>query len=293
MVIRTSVDGAVVFPLAFSFYANLELLIEFATILPMHQIGNERTSLTRCVLAAAFCSACLALAPAVYGQESSSSVPVPEPESTGWRRISFGGKVDGYPFNVLNNHDVNFNVTALNQAWAVTTTNNYLKIAFGPTVEVRLFKGFSLSGAFLYHRLDYTQTAQITVDGNVTAIVEQTRATLWDVPLMVRWRGLADTGVLSHIYFAGGAAIREVSHINSNTQTTPPGGPTTTDNTPTVPSARKLPGLVGGVGMRFVDDFGIKLSPELRYTRWLGATFDSDSTRSRRDELVVGIALTF
>jgi hypothetical protein len=45
--------------------------------------------------------------------------------------------------------------------------------------------------------------------------------------------------------------------------------------------------------MRFVDDFGIKLSPELRYTRWLGATFDSNSTRSRRDEIAVGIALTF
>ena len=45
--------------------------------------------------------------------------------------------------------------------------------------------------------------------------------------------------------------------------------------------------------MRFVDDFGVKLTPELRYTRWRGATFDSDSTRMRRDELVIGIALTF
>jgi hypothetical protein len=45
--------------------------------------------------------------------------------------------------------------------------------------------------------------------------------------------------------------------------------------------------------MRFVDDFGVKLTPELRYTRWLGATFNSDSTRSRRDEIVIGIALTF
>ncbi|HXA07510.1 MAG TPA: hypothetical protein VNY30_21845, partial [Bryobacteraceae bacterium] len=64
-------------------------------------------------------------------------------------------------------------------------------------------------------------------------------------------------------------------------------------NVPTVPSAQKLPGIVGAVGMRFVDDFGIKLSPELRYTHWLGATFDSNSTRSRRDEIAVGIALTF
>jgi len=247
------------------------------------------------MVAAAFCSACLALAPAVYGQAStsSSSAPVAEPESTGWRRFSFGGRVNGLPFNVLNNHDVNYNVAAANQAWAVSTVNNYLKIAFGPSLEVRLFKGFSVAGEFLYHRLDYTKTAQVTVDGNVTAIVEQTRATLWDAPLMVRWRGLAETGFLSHLYFSGGGAIRNVSHISTNTQTTPPGGTTTTTTTPTAPSARNLPGLVAGVGMRFVDDFGIKLSPELRYTHWLGATFNSDSTRSRRDDLVIGIALTF
>jgi hypothetical protein len=260
----------------------------------MHRIGNVRTSLARYVLAAAFCSSWLAFLPAVYGQESSSSsAPVAEPQSTGWRRFSFGGRVNGYPFNVLNNKDVNFNVTALNQAWAVSTVNNYLKIAFGPTVEVRVFRDFSLCGEFLYHRLDYTQTAQITVDGNVTAIVQQTRATMWDAPMMIRWRGLAETGFLSHLYFAGGGAIRNVSHINSNTQTTPPGGTTTTSNAPATPSARNLPGLVAGVGLRFVDDFGIKLSPELRYTHWLGATFSSDSTQSRRDELVVGIALTF
>lgn len=281
-------------PPCFHFTRLLELLSAFATIVQMHRIGNARTSLTRFALAAAFCTVWVTFLPPVYGQQSSSSsAPVAEPEPTGWRRISFGGRVNGYPFNVLNNKDVNFNVTAANQAWAVSTVNNYLKIAVGPSLEIRLFRGFSFCGEFLYHRLNYTQTSQVTVDGNVTAIVEQTKATLWDIPMMIRWRGLAETGFLSHIYFAGGGAIRDVAHIHTNTQTTPPGGATTSSNVPTVPSAQKLPGIVGAVGMRFVDDFGIKLSPELRYTHWLGATFDSNSTRSRRDEIAVGIALTF
>lgn len=111
--------------------------------------------------------------------------------------------------------------------------------------------------------------------------------------MMIRWRGLAETGFLSHMYFAGGGAIRSVAHIGTSNQTTDPSGATSSNNIPAVPSARNLPGAVGAVGMRFVDDFGVKLTPELRYTRWLGATFDSDSTRSRRDELVIGIALTF
>lgn len=240
------------------------------------------------MLAVALYSSCLA----VYGQESSSA-PLPEPESTGWRRFSFGGRLNGLPFNVLSSHDVNFNVAATNQAWAITTTNNYLQIAFGPSLEVRLFRGFSLCGEFLYHRLNYTKTSTATVDGNATTITEQTRATLWDAPMMIRWRGLAETGFLSHLYFAGGGAIRSVAHIDTSNQTTNPDGSTSSNNIPAVPSARNLPGAVGAVGMRFVDDFGVKLTPELRYTRWLGATFNSDSTRSRRDEIVIGIALTF
>ena len=135
--------------------------------------GNERSRLSRFVLAAALYSSCFA----VYGQES-SSVPVPEPESAGWRRFSFGGRLNGLPFNVLNNHDVNFNVAATNQAWAITTSNNYLQIAFGPSLEVRVTQRFALCGEFLYHRLNYTKTSTATVDGNVTTITEQTRATL-------------------------------------------------------------------------------------------------------------------
>jgi hypothetical protein len=232
------------------------------------------------------------MAQAAYGQES-SSVLVPEPESTGWRRFSFGGRLNGLPFNVLNNHDVNFNVTAANQAWSVSTTNNYLKIAFGPSLEFRVSRRFTLSGEFLYHRLNYTQTSTITVDGNITTITGQTRATLWDAPMMVRYRGLAETGFLSHIYFAGGGAVRNVAHIQSSNQTSYPDGATSSNNIATAPSTRNLPGAVLGMGLRFMDDFGVKLTPELRFTRWMGETFASNSTRSRRDELLIGIALTF
>jgi hypothetical protein len=95
------------------------------------------------------------------------------------------------------------------------------------------------------------------------------------------------------MYFAGGGAVRNVSHIRTSNLTTLPDGATSSDNIPAVASARNLPGAVVAVGLRFTDDFNIKVTPELRFTRWLGSTFASDSTRTRKDELVVGIALTF
>ena len=233
-----------------------------------------------------------ALAPPVYGQEASSA-PVPEPEPQGWRRFSFGGRLNGLPFNVLSNKDENLTPANATASYAFHTSNTYLQIAFGPSLEFRVTRAFTLSGEFLYHRLNYTKTDTITADGNVTTVSEQTRATLWDVPVMLRWRGVSDSGFLSKLYFAGGSEVRNASHIATSNQTTFPDGTMTSNNTATVPSKRNLAGAVAGVGLRFVDDFGIKLTPELRYTRWMGATFASDSTRSRRDELVIGIALTF
>jgi len=244
-----------------------------------------------CAFLTVLCGAYLALAPAAYGQESSSA-PVPEPEPLGWRRFSFGARLNGLPFNVLNNKDVNLAPNSTT-TYAFHTTNTYLQIEFGPSVEFRVTRRFTLCGELLYHRLNYTLTDTFTADGNVTTITEQTSARMWDAPVMLRWRGLSESGFLSHLYFAGGGELRNTAHIGTTNTTTLPDGVTSSNNIPTVPSKRDLAGVVAGVGMRFVDDFGIKVTPEMRFTRWMGETFDNESTRSRKDELLIGIALTF
>lgn len=240
-----------------------------------------------------FCGILLAGLPALYGQASSSSAPVPETEPTGWRRLSFGGRVNGYPFNLMHNKSVNLTPSAT-VTEAISTSNNYQKISYGPSLEFRITHKFAVNGELLYHRLNYTQTNQITdtVNGN-TGITENTRASLWDLPVMLRYRGLSEGGFLSKFYFAGGGSVRRATHISTSTVTNLPNGSTTTSNVATVPSKRDLPGAVVGVGLRLVDDFNIKLTPEIRYTRWIGGTFDSASTHSSRNQLEVGIALTF
>ena len=108
---------------------------------------------------------------------------------------------------------------------------------------------------------------------------------------MLRYGSLSESGFLSKLYFAGGAAMRNVSQIQTSNLTTYPDGATASNNTPAVASARNLPGAMLCVGLRLVDDFNIKLSPEVRFTRWIGATFASDSIRTRKDELVEGLRL--
>ena len=59
------------------------------------------------------------------------------------------------------------------------------------------------------------------------------------------------------------------------------------------PSAKTLGGVVVGSGLRFVDDFGIKVEPELRYPRWFGRTFDEESARTSPNQIEVDVAFTF
>jgi hypothetical protein len=42
-----------------------------------------------------------------------------------------------------------------------------------------------------------------------------------------------------------------------------------------------------------VDDFGVKLVPEFRYTRWIQPTFDTLSTFSRKNQFEAIVSITF
>lgn len=244
-------------------------------------------------LRAIICGVGLTLLPVLHAQESSST-PAPEETPTGLRRFSFGFRVAGYPFNPMHNKGDNFTTTqTIPATFTISTVNNYLKVGFGPSVEYAVSRRFTLVGELFYHRLDYTETTLISQGTNNTGITENTRTTFWDAPFLVRFHGLRDEGLLAHIYFNAGGAFRDAANIKTSVVTNNPDGTTSYSRTPTKPAARYLAGAVVGSGLRFVDDFGIKVEPELRYIRWFGRTFDSDSTRSSPNQVEVDVAFTF
>lgn len=244
-------------------------------------------------LRAILCGIGLILLPVLQAQESSST-PAPEETPKGIHRFSFGFRVAGYPFNPMHNKTENFTTTQTVPAtYSISTVNNYLKVGFGPSVEFALSRRFTLVGELFYHRLDYTETTLITQGTANIGITENTRTTFWDAPFLVRFHSLRDEGLLAHIYFDAGAAYRDATGIKSNIVTNNADGSTTVSNTAIRPAAKNLAGAVVGSGLRFVDDFGIKVEPELRYTRWFGRTFDSDSTRSSPNQIEVDVGFTF
>ena len=48
-----------------------------------------------------------------------------------------------------------------------------------------------------------------------------------------------------------------------------------------------------GIGGQFIDPIGIRLVPEVRYTRWFAEPFNKFTTATKRYQIEIGLSLTF
>ena len=175
-----------------------------------------------------------------------------------------------------------------------TTTLTQHHVGLGPTVSFLVNKHLLLSVDLIYQKVEYAQTEKITLTSNsaVTNITESTHASYWDLPFQARV-----FSVIPHqprrMFLTAGGVIRDVRNVKSGTSFTYPDLTTSYNETPTRPAHSTAKGISGGFGFRFADDYGIKITPEVRYTHFMSAIFDSNSTRSRPDALEIMIGISF
>ena len=62
---------------------------------------------------------------------------------------------------------------------------------------------------------------------------------------------------------------------------------------PTVVTHHSALGYVVGAGLQFIDPFGIRVVPEIRYTRWMQEIFNNLSTHTQQNQLEANITLSF
>jgi hypothetical protein len=120
---------------------------------------------------------------------------------------------------------------------------------------------------------------------------ENTKARLFDVPVLLH-RNVRATGFLSHMYLSGGVTVRNVSSVRTVNNITNADGTLANNQNRAAVDRQNLIGATIGAGFRFVDEFNIKVTPEVRFTRWNGATFNQDSTVSPRNQLEIGIGFS-
>jgi hypothetical protein len=186
--------------------------------------------------------------------------------------------------------------------WSFTTASK--SPFWGAGLSGEYFGGdrWTITAEVIYNRLAYTKDTVVAwgVDNPATSFdereheffIENTKGLLFDVPVLVHYRPIR-SGPFNHMYLSAGPSLRYASHIRSFLTNISPSDITTTNSQIVDPSKRFLVGATIGVGFRIVDDFNIKTTPEIRYTRWGGSTFADDSTVSPRNQLEVGIAFMF
>jgi hypothetical protein len=206
-------------------------------------------------------------------------------------------------FSVMDNREVlnTTTVSKVNYDFNYSTVNHSFMLGGGLTLEGRISRRTLVTAELLYNRVQYSKTTNMYwgVDDPTTAAdershqttTESTKARLFDLPVLVE-RNLRSTGFLSHLYLAAGPTARLVSTVHTTTNITYADATKGNNSIPAPIAKRLLVGGTVGVGLRFVDEFNIKVTPEVRYTRWNGTTFNQDSTRSPRNQLEIGIGFS-
>lgn len=237
------------------------------------------------------------------GQEEEPARPAPAK----LERFAFGFRVRTLPstsLGVLRDRSLMSTTFVGRTGYDVNakTTSRSPSVGGGAAFEFRLAPRVRLTSELLFHRLRYERTfdSMSGTDDPATghdersrlSINEKTKGRLWDIPLLLHYRGLRSSGPLAHLWVSGGVAVRSISAIRTRNEIKNPDGSGASDYLAAQPARRNLSGVVVGAGFRFIDDLNIKVTPEIRYTRWSGATFAQETTRSPRGQLEISIGFT-
>jgi hypothetical protein len=236
-----------------------------------------------------FCA--VLLAPVLCAQEA------PDPETGGFfKRFAVGVRESTLGLSFLSSTDTTTAPTAT-LSTETTRTPTGSRIGGGVTAEFAVTRRVLVSGDLLFHRFSYTTSnaSTLTLDDGTTqttTVAETTRARYWDLPVLARVKFGPPLGA-ARLFVGGGGSLRRVANIRTTTTTTASGSTTSASNTARTPANKMISGVVAAVGFRAVDDFGIRLTPEVRYIRWMSDLFTGWPAQQRRNELDVVVGLTF
>ena len=159
-----------------------------------------------------------------------------------------------------------------------TFESNSTRFILGPTVELHLPAGIGLEADALYRHFQYNASYN-----QIDVLVKSMATSSWEFPLLVKYRA---PGPFVRPYVDGGVAWDRWSGVKQITQG---GGLSTNSNASGINT-----GFVLGAGIELHLPV-IKLSPEVRYTRW-GAKNITDlggALRSNQNQAEFLLGVTF
>jgi len=237
------------------------------------------------------------LTPPLAGQ--AADAPAEEREPAYVRRFSLGGRLSVLALGSMPESELTRNEPVGPAEIKSTLESKTRRAGGGIAVQVALTERIALSVDLLGRRTGYrkyTETRTGTDNPTTTwdertlrSSAEQTRANLWEFPVLGRYytKDRHDYGPRG--FFQGGLSVRRAGGVITFTET----GGECCIQIPAALARRYITGVVAGAGVQVMDDFGVKVIPEVRYTRWFSRNFDSPPAQTARHQLEILIGIAF
>jgi hypothetical protein len=173
----------------------------------------------------------------------------------------------------------------------------------GATLQLALYERWSVNVNGIYRTAEYesfrTFLAGVNNPNTVaderiqTGITETTKARYFDFPVLVRRYNIGRHDYGHRWFVQAGPSLRYVNKIRTNRTLSDAKGVQTNESSPVADHKKNVLGVTAGFGGQLTDPVGLRVIPEVRYTRWFGLTFNSPPTRSRRDQVEFIISISF
>jgi hypothetical protein len=239
-----------------------------------------------------FTALILACAAVLSAQNATPASDSARSEETRPRRFAYGVRLSAMPWGVIQDRTGGYTSTSPALTYAYTTASSSPHVGAGGSIECRLSSHLFVSADALRHSIKYVQTTTTTDSkSKVNTLVETTRARYWDVPVRVQWLG--PPRLPHYVFFTAGAAVRFAGRVRTGNEYTYSDATTDYNEAPTQPANSRIFGAIAGFGVRWVDEVGLKVTPEVRYTHWTKPTFNSASTLSPTGQVEVLLGFTF
>jgi hypothetical protein len=219
-------------------------------------------------------------------------------------RYYFGFRVEFFPLSLFKTSFTESTTTTPPVAsYSYFPSNGSQKAALAATFEYMFTPRLSVGADFYLTHAKYTLTTQVRSglpspnsgvdDRPLTTYAESSNADYWVFPMLARYGGVRPRGFLSHLYVAAGAEYRHVGRVRTGTDIYYPDGTTGYTEIAAVPTNSNQIGGVVGLGLRMLDDLGIKVAPEIRFIRWTNSTFEGPGYHSQMNQAEAGLGFSF
>ncbi len=213
------------------------------------------------------------------------------------KRFEVGIRAGYMPLKLMRNSDSDVDYGAVSMLQRSTAQSRPATV--GPSLVFRFSDKWGLGVDAMYRNTGYDQfikseTSPDTGDRVLLSYTnERTRATFWDVPVLLRYTRSQQKGWKPKMTGMIGLSGRFTTGIESYRENVDNKYFVTQTSDPVKPANKLVPGATAGVGIEWKDEIGVRVTVEGRYTRWQKDAFRNGPTVMNRGTVEVLLGLSF